>query len=468
MHQHSRGVQEQVGELISRYIRHYESKTRRSRQIFEHASQLIPSGTSHNIRYFEPYPFSTRMASGKYIYDVDGNAYTDYWMGHWSLILGHAPKVVVDVLRERVVEGTMFGTVSEHALRLAETINRLMPRAEMLRFSSTGSEATMYAIRLARAYTGRRVVAKMEGGWHGFNTDLMHSVTYPFDEPEGRGILEEESRYVIALPFNDIDASTRLLDTVRDDLACIIVEPLLGGAGCIPADRGYLHALQEYARRSGALFILDEVVTGFRVSLHGAQHVYSLEPDLFTLGKVAGGGLPIGVVCGLNEVMSLADVRGKGKGDRVGIGGGTYSENPLSMSAGLAVLEYLARHEHIYERLEMLGDEARRGIDRVMSDHGIMVKSTGMGSLFLTHFLKGNISDVRSARDAAECDTAMQRLYHFALLSIHDIFFLPNKLGAISVEHDSIDIRRLIDASERVAGDIAYARAHGHGTPSSS
>ncbi|MEM0365082.1 MAG: aspartate aminotransferase family protein [Candidatus Nitrosocaldus sp.] len=448
--------EQQADELMSKYIKRYESKTGRSRQLFMHASSLLPSGTSHNIRYFEPYPFFARMASGKYIYDVDGNAYTDYWMGHWSLILGHAPKVVVDALRERVVEGTIFGTVNEHALRLAEMIRKLMPRAEMLRFASTGSEATMYAVRLARAYTGKRVVAKIEGGWHGFNTDLMHSVNYPFEEPEGRGMLEEEMRHVIALPFNDIDSSIKALNMVRDDLACIIVEPLLGGAGCIPADKDYLHALEEYARKSNALFILDEIVTGFRLSLHGAQHIYSLEPDIFTLGKIVGGGLPIGVVCGLKEVMNLADVRGKGKWDRVSIGGGTYSENPLSMSAGTAMLEYLARHSEVYERLEMLGDEARRGIDKVMSEHGIRVKSTGMGSLFLTHFLKdGAVEDVKSARDAALCDLRMQRLYHFALLSMYDIFFLPNKLGAISIEHDSIDIRRLVDSSERIASDMA-------------
>lgn len=457
MYQHIRDVQEQqASRLVSRYIKHYESKTKRSKQLFGHASSIIPSGTSHNIRYFEPYPFFARMASGKYIYDVDGNAYTDYWMGHWSLILGHSPKVVVDVLRDRAVEGTIFGTVNEHALRLAELIRKLMPRAEMLRFASTGSEATMYAVRLARAYTGKRMVAKIEGGWHGFNTDLMHSVNYPFHEPEGKGILEEELRYVVALPFNDIHGSISILDRVKDDLACIIVEPLLGGAGCIPADRDYLYALQEHARKSSALFILDEIVTGFRLSLHGAQHIYSLEPDLFTLGKIAGGGLPIGIVCGLKDIMSLADVRGKSKGDRVSIGGGTYSENPLSISAGLAVLDHLARNPYIYSRLEVLGDEVRRGIDKVMSEHGVRVKSTGMGSLFLTHFLSDGVEDVKSARDVAICNIEMQRLYHFALLSMYDIFFLPTKLGAISTEHDSIDIRRLVDASERIAGDIAY------------
>jgi len=453
----------QLGELntlMSKYVKYYEAKTKRSRVLFEEASRLLPSGTSHNIRYFEPYPFFTRMASGKFIYDVDGNAYTDYWMGHWSLILGHAPKVIVDTLKDRIPEGTLFGTVNEHTIRLAELINKFMPRAEMLRFCSTGSEATMYAIRLARAYTGKRVIAKIEGGWHGFNSDLNYAVNYPFEQ-EGKGLVyydnNDANKYIVALPFNDIDASLNILSKVKDDLAGIIVEPLLGGAGCIPASKDYMHALQEYAKNSNSLFILDEIVTGFRLSLRGAQSIYALEPDIFTLGKIVGGGLPIGVVCALKEIMSLADVRGKDKDARVSIGGGTFSENPLSMAAGYAMLEYLSRNEHIYDRLGMLGDYIRSNVDKVMNENGVRVKSTGMGSLFLTHFLSKDIDDVRNARDASLCNVALQRLYHFALLSIYDIFFLPNKLGALSIEHDIVDARKLIDASANIARDIKDA-----------
>ncbi len=453
----------ELSSLMSKYVKYYEAKTKRSKILFEEASRLLPSGTSHNIRYFEPYPFFTRMASGKFIYDVDGNAYTDYWMGHWSLILGHAPKVIVDTLKDRIPEGTLFGTVNEHTIRLAELINKLMPRAEMLRFCSTGSEATMYAIRLARAYTNKRVIAKIEGGWHGFNSDLNYAVNYPFEGQEGKGLVYYHdyandnniaSRYIVALPFNDIDGSIRILSKVKDDLAGIIVEPVLGGAGCIPASKDYLHVLQEYARSNGSLFILDEIVTGFRLSLHGAQRIYALEPDIFTLGKIVGGGLPIGVVCALKEIMSLADVRGKDKDARVSIGGGTFSENPLSMAAGYAMLEYLSRNEHIYDRLGMLGDYIRSNVDKVMNENGVRAKSTGIGSLFLTHILSKGIDDVRNARDASLCNVALQRLYHFALISMYDIFFLPNKLGALSIEHDSVDARRLIDASERIAKDI--------------
>jgi len=440
-------------ELLDRCIRYYESKTKRSKLLFERASRIIPASTSHNIRYFEPYPFFTQMASGKLIYDVDGNAYTDYWMGHWSLILGHAPKVVVDALRERVYRGTLFGTVSEYAVMLAEKIQELMPRAEMIRFCTTGSEATMYSVRLARAYTRKKVIAKIEGGWHGFNSDLNYAVNYPYEEHECRGMQIKNESNVVAIPFNDIDGSISVLDKVKDHLAGIIVEPLLAGAGCITADKDYLHALQEYARKNNSLLILDEIVTGFRLSLNGAQSIYALEPDVFTLGKITGGGMPVGVVCATKEIMSTSDIRGKSKSERVSIGGGTFSENPLSMIAGYATLDHLSRNEYIYERLNTLGEYIRSNIDKVMNENGLRVKTTGLGSLFLTHILDG-LDDIKSARDVARCNTYLQRVYHFALLSMYDIFFLPNKLGALSIEHDMVDARRLIDASEQIAGEL--------------
>lgn len=439
--------------MLDRYIKLYESKTAKSRTLFDQSSKRFPGGISHNIRYFEPYPFFTQRAHGKYIWDVDNNRYTDYWMGHWSLILGHSHDVVANALREKVPEGTIFGTVNELSVRLADLINKIMPRAEMMRFSSTGSEATMYAVRLARAFTGKRVIAKIEGGWHGFNTTLLQSVNFPFEDDEGIGLLEEEQKYVVSLPFNNLHESMKILQSVREDLACIIVEPLLGGAGCIPPEDDYLHGLQETARKFNALFLLDEIVTGFRLSLKGAQSIFSLEPDLFTLGKIVGGGMPIGVVCGKKEVMQLSDPKRK-KSERCYIGGGTFSANPLSMASGLSTLEYLSKNEPIYDKINKLGEEARRGIDKVMKESGVMVKTTGMGSLFLTHFLKDKVSDVKSARDAANCNLDLQKVYHFALIAKYGIFFLPHKLGAISTEHEKDDIRKLIDASEEFAVEI--------------
>ena len=190
------------------------------------------------------------------------------------------------------------GTANTLSVQLAETIQKLMPRAELMRFSSTGSEATMYSVRLARAATGKRVIAKVIGGWHGFNTTLLQTVNYPFEFDESLGLIQEEEQFVESIPFNDLDRSLKILETRKDDLAGIIIEPVLGASGCIPATRDYLMGLQEFAKKNSSLFILDEIVTGFRISIHGAMSEYNLEPDLFTLGKIIGGGMPVGLVCG--------------------------------------------------------------------------------------------------------------------------------------------------------------------------
>jgi glutamate-1-semialdehyde 2,1-aminomutase len=331
-----------------------------------------------------------------------------------------------------------------------------------MRFASTGAEATMHAVRLARAYTGKRVVAKIEGGWHGFNDSLLKSVNFPFDDEEGKGLLEDELKYVVSLPFNNLEESLKVLNSVKDDLACIIVEPLLGGAGCIPPDTDYLHGLQEYAGKFNALFILDEIVTGFRLSLRGAQHLFSLEPDLFTLGKIVGGGMPIGVVCGKKEVMELSNPVGKTKKDRCSIGGGTFSANPLSMASGLATLVHLiGKGNGIYEKINRMGEYARESIDKVMNENGVRVKTTGMGSLFLTHFLTDKVANVKDAADVVNCDTDLQKAYHFALIAKYGIFFLPHKLGAISTEHSDEDIKKLVDASEELAIKIKGDKSSG-------
>jgi len=320
-------------------IAKYKQSRAKSRQVYSRSTKLFPGGISHNIRYFEPYPFFVDRAKGKKIVDVDGNDYSDYWMGHWALILGHSPPAVSSALARQAKEGTLFGTVNAVSVELGELIQKLIPSAELMRFSSTGSEATMYAARLARAKTGRRVIAKAIGGWHGFNSVLMQSVNYPFESDEGIGLLEDEGQYVESIPYNDLDGSLKILETIKDDLACIIIEPLLAGGGCIMPIEAYLEGLEEFAKKNGSLFILDEIVTGFRFSLGAASQSCGLDPDLFTLGKIVGGGMPIGVVCGRKEIMSLADpVERKEKQVRCAIGGGTFSSNPMTMTAGLATL----------------------------------------------------------------------------------------------------------------------------------
>jgi glutamate-1-semialdehyde 2,1-aminomutase len=441
------------------FLKNYELKTEKSKILYSHAVKVFPGGISHNIRYFEPYPFFVNRAKGKQLQDVDGNKYTDYWMGHWALILGHSPKPIANTLPAQAQNGTLYGTANKVSVELAEAIQKLMPRAEMMRFSSTGSEATMYAVRIARAKTGRRVIAKAIGGWHGFNTTLMHTINYPFEAEEGLGLVHDESQYVKSMPYNNIDASLKVLESVKDDLACIIIEPVLGGAGCIPPIDGYLQGLQEFAKKNGSLFILDEIVTGFRLSLHGAASIYKLEPDLFALGKIAGGGMPIGIVCGDKDIMSLADpVSSEDKEDHCAVGGGTFSANPMTMTAGLATLNFLKKNkQQVYSKIDRLGGMARKGLDKIFAEAGITCQATGVGSLFLTHFGK---KDVQDATDAATSDRELLRKYHFALMANYGIFFLPTKMAAFSYAHEERDVEKLLEATEKIIVESKLFKQH--------
>jgi glutamate-1-semialdehyde 2,1-aminomutase len=431
------------------FFRNYKRKTRKSSRLYSRAVKVFPGGVNHNIRYFEPYPFFVTGAKAQQLLDIDGNKYTDYWMGHWALILGHSPREIVQSVTKQAKNGVLYGTVNAVSIELAETIQKLMPKAEMMRFSSTGSEATMFAIRLARARTGRRIVAKAIGGWHGFNTTLLQTVNYPFEQDEGLGLVQDEGQFVESIPFNDLDASLKVLETVKDDLACIIIEPVLGGAGCIPPIDGYLQGLQEFAKKNGSLFILDEIVTGFRLSLHGAARIYGLEPDLFTLGKIAGGGMPIGVLCGDKDILSLADpVANADKDTRCAIGGGTFSANPMSMTAGIMTLDFLKRNkQQVYRKIDRLGRMARKGLTKLFADSGIPCQVTGVGSIFLTHF---GTATILNASDVAKSDRDLQRDYHLALMANHGIFFLPTKMAAISFAHEERDIEKLLDATEKI------------------
>jgi glutamate-1-semialdehyde 2,1-aminomutase len=430
----------------------YSKNTRKSHELYKKSLSYFPGGISHNIRYFAPYPFYTKSANGKYLHDVDGNHYTDYWMGHWALLIGHSHPVVASAVKRQTKHGTLFGTVNKLSLDLAYAIKAGMPGAELIRYSSTGSEATMYAVRLARARTGRRVVAKIVGGWHGYNTNLLQSVNYPFELDEGLGLIQDEEQFVESIPFNDLERSLKILDTIRDDLACIIVEPVLGGAGCITPERDYLHGLQEFAKKNDAVFILDEIVTGFRLSFRGAAHEYKLDPDLFTLGKIVGGGLPIGVLCGDRDIMSLCNPVGREKSEvACYIGGGTFSANPLTMSAGLATLKHLKQNKStIYPRINKIGAIIRKGLKKVFSEEGIDVDVTGIGSLFMTHFLNKDIRKINSALDVGLSNRDLLRKYHFALIARHNMFFLPEKMGAISSMHSMKDAEHLIDATRQI------------------
>ena len=426
----------------------YRKKTRTSSSLFEKSKKLHVNGVSHNIRFFAPYPFVTRSASGKFLIDVDSNKYVDFWMGHWSLILGHVAKDVFAQVKEQIADGWMHGVVNKNTIELSEMISKVVPIAQKIRYATTGTEATMYAVRLARAVTGKKIIAKIDGGWHGYTTDLLKSVNWPFNEPESNGLTGEE--HIISLPYNNLEKSLEILQSVKKELAGIIVEPVLGGGGCIPATKEYLRGLQEHAKKVNALFILDEIVTGFRFRYGCIYDTMGLEPDIVTLGKIVGGGFPVGVICGADEIMNYADTTTHSKTNRAYIGGGTFSANPMTMKAGKATLNILKNGKSIYSKLDSLGEKTRKQLSKTFSGNAIL---TGKGSLFMTHFTK-EIAEIQNAADAARCNTKLLQQFHFEMIVKDGVFFLPGKLGAFSNAHLDSDVKTLVSAAERFSQRI--------------
>ena len=425
------------------HITKYKKKTRKSAKLFAKSLKLHVNGVSHNIRFYEPYPFVVKSSGGKSLVDVDNNKYTDYWMGHWSLILGHGPKNVKESLKKQIEKSWMYGTVNEQTIKLSELISKAVPVAEKIRYVTSGTEATMYAVRLARSVTGRKIIAKIDGGWHGYTSDLLKSVNWPFTESESSGIINEEK--IISIPYNDLEGSLKILKKYAKSLAGVIIEPVLGGGGCIPATPEYLKGIQEFIHKNKSLFILDEIVTGFRFRYGCLYPTMKLDPDIVTLGKIVGGGMAIGVMCGKKEIMEYADTTGKKKSERSYIGGGTFSANPTSMVSGYATLNYLKSKKSVYSKINSLGKFTRKEMRKAF-DGKVVV--TGKGSLFMTHFLKGGITEITNSAQAAKCDSVMLAKYHFKMIAHNGIFFLPGKLGAISNAHSKDDIKKMILASE--------------------
>ncbi len=254
------------------------------------------------------------------------------------------------------------------------------------------------------------------------------------------------------MPFNDITASIQILQRVRDNLAGVIIEPVLGGGGCIPATKEYMIEIQQFVHSINSLFILDEIVTGFRFRYGCLYPTMNLDPDIVTLGKIVGGGFPIGVICGKDEIMRIIDTSTRGRDDRSYVVGGTFSANPMTMTSGRAMLEHLKKHSvSVYKKIGALGEKARKGLVKSFDGKAVV---TGIGSLFMPHFLANGITEVKNASDASMCDTKLLQRYHFEMIAKDSIFFLPGKLGAISYVHTDSDIKDLIEASSRFAGQL--------------
>jgi len=421
----------------------YISKTQKSKEIYERAKKFLPAGVSYAIRHFEPYPFYTANAKGSKLFDVDGNEYVDFWLGHTALILGHSPPAVIEAVKRQLENGTHYGTSHELEIELAQQIVKMVPSAEMVRFTNSGTEANMYATRLARTYASRNRIAKFEGGWHGGYDALHIGVRHPFDIPESAGLTAEALQDTIVLPFNNLEGVKEKLK--KEDVASIVIEPVLGAGGVIPAEREFLKGLRELCDEKSILLIFDEVITGFRLAPGGGQQYYGVTPDITVLGKILGGGFPIGAFCGRREIMERIDMLLYER-PHCSFHGGTFAANPISMTAGLTTLKILENGQLI-SKLNKLGGEIREQLRKDFEANGVDVQVTGVGSLFYTHFTK---EEVKDARAASKADKKKLVNYHLHLIA-NGVFFLPTHTGALSTAHSEADREKLTLKTEDYA-----------------
>ncbi len=426
------------------YIKIYEKKTKRSKEHFEKLQKLMPGGVSHNLRFYEPYPVFMVKGEGALIEDVDGNIYRDLWMGHYSHILGHNPAVVKKANREILDKGYHLGTVNPFETELAELITRNVPSIEMLRFCTSGTEATTYAIRLARAFTQKPVVVKIAGGWHGAGSELSKAVKYPYTNGIN-GIFEKIVDSTKFIFFNEIDKSYQVLKEFKNDIACIILEPVIGEGGFLPASKEFLTFLRDFTKKTGSLLIFDEVITGFRLGLGGAQKKYNIYPDLTTLGKIAGAGFNIGVVGGRSDILELASPFYKGE-KKVLIGGGTFSAAPYTMRAGAEMLSYLeANNEEIYSELEKKGEYIRNKIGKFIEERNINAVVTGTASLYMIHFPFKKEDKIVYPSDIGGKTDIFKRENQFKVRLLNKGLHVMHGGGAVSTAHTFDDLDFIIE-----------------------
>jgi glutamate-1-semialdehyde 2,1-aminomutase len=413
-------------------------QTRKSEALFERAQKLIPGGVNSPVRAFRSVGGAPRFidhGAGSRLYDVDGNSYVDYVCSWGPLILGHRPQPVVDALRDVLDIGTSFGAPTEREIWLAEEIISAVPSIEMVRLVNSGTEATMSALRVARGFTGRELVVKFEGCYHGHVDSLLvkaGSGMATLGIADTRGVPAGFAATTIALPFNSIAAVEEAFKLRGDQIAAVIVEPVVGNMGCVPPVPGFLEALRDLTARHGALLIFDEVMTGFRVALGGAQERFGIRPDLTTLGKIIGGGLPLAAYGGRADIMSQVAPTGPI------YQAGTLSGNPLAVAAGLATVRHLKAHPEIYDQLETRTAQ-------LVSDPPPGITVNRVGSMFTFFFTDQPVMDW----DSAKCsDTAAFGRFFHAMLD-RGVYLAPSQFeaGFVSVSHSEKDIAMTVDAA---------------------
>jgi len=416
-----------------------------SERAFAEARELIPGGVNSPVRAFAAvggHPPFIKSGKGSRITDIDGNTYIDYVCSWGPLILGHCDADVVAAIKAAADLGSSFGAPTLGEIELARMITQAYPSVERVRLVNSGTEATMSAIRVARGFTGRRMIVKFEGCYHGHADGLLvkaGSGAATFGTPTSLGVPDDYAKLTVCLPFNDVDAVARTCDSIGRDIACIIVEPVAGNMGVVPPKPGFLEGLREITARHGIVLIFDEVMTGFRLAYGGAQELFGIRPDLTTLGKIIGGGLPVGAYGGRAEIMDCVAPAGKV------YQAGTLSGNPLAVAAGLATLRKL-RQPGFYDKLERSSSRLATGLESTFRSAGVSVCINRVGSMICPFFTGGPVSDYTGASHA---DTALFGRFFGSMLA-RGIYLPPSQFEAwfVSAVHSDADIDETIAAAE--------------------
>ncbi|MEB3766183.1 glutamate-1-semialdehyde 2,1-aminomutase [Acinetobacter sp. MD2] len=431
------------------------SLSAKQEQLFKQASKHIPGGVNSPVRAFNGVggtPIFIEKAQGAYLWDVDGKRYVDY-IGSWGpMILGHSHPDIVKAVQEAAEDGLSFGAPTVHETTLADLICEIVPSIEMVRMTNSGTEATMSAIRLARGYTGRDKIVKFEGCYHGHSDSLLvkaGSGLLTLGEPTSKGVPADFAKHTLTLPYNDIEAIKACFEKYGAEIACVIVEPVAGNMNLVKPIQGFLETIRDVCDQYQSVFIIDEVMTGFRVALGGAQAYYNVKPDLTTLGKIIGAGLPVGAFGGKREIMQcIAPLGGVYQA-------GTLAGNPLAMRAGITMFKYL-RQPNFYSKLEAQLAKLLTGLQQVANETGVALKTEQAGAMFGLYFT--DQTEISSFDDILKCDVEAFKQFFHGMLD-RGVHLAPSafEAGFISYAHSDEDIAYTVQVAKEVFAAMKQA-----------